>query len=335
MEKRAMLGINSGLKNSGLGVRGGVRNKLGVVVAVLLISGLAAGLPAQENGQKTFSSAEQASRALVKAIQSNDEKAMLEVLGQNGKEIVSSGDEAEDKANRAEFVKNYQEMHRLVSEPDGKTTLYIGAKNWPTPIPLVNKGNAWYFDTAAGKQEILFRRIGQNEMSAIRVCEQLAAAEKEYSTQHNEFAQKIISDDRKPDGLYWKAADGAPQSPIGPLVAMAGEGFGKGPGETPTPYRGYYFHVLAAQGKDAPGGAKKYVVNGKMTEGFAFVAYPAEYKSSGVMTFIVGADGMVYEKDLGKKTEAVAKSMKEYNVSAGWHQPEEMQAGAGEQPSTK
>jgi hypothetical protein len=328
MEKRAMLGINSGLKNS----TWSVRNKV-AVVAVLLMGGLAAGLPAQEKGQKTFSSAEEASQALVKAIQSNDEKTMLDVLGQNAKEIVSSGDATEDKANRTEFVKNYQEMHRWVLEPDGKTTLYIGAKNWPTPIPLVNKGNAWYFDTAAGKQEILFRRIGQDEMSAIRVCEQLAAAEKEYSTQHNEYAQKIMSDDGKPDGLYWKARDGAPQSPIGPMVAMAGDGLGKD--QTHTPFRGYYFHVLTAQGKDVPGGAKSYVVNGKMTEGFAFVAYPAEYKSSGVMTFIVGTDGTVYEKDLGKKTDAVAKSMKEYNLGAGWHQPEEMQVGAGEQQSSK
>jgi hypothetical protein len=321
-----MLGIHAGLTNSDWSV--GI--KVGTVA--VLIAVLAGGLAAQEKGQKTFPSAEEASRALATAVRSNDEKAMLDVLGQNGKEVVSSGDDVEDKASREEFVKNYQEMHRLVLEPDGKTTLYIGAKNWPTPIPLVNKGNAWYFDTAAGKQEILFRRIGKNEMSAIRVCEQLAAAEKEYSTQHNEYAQQIISDDGKSNGLYWKAADGVPQSPIGPLVAMAGEGFGKGHGETPTPYRGYYFHELTAQGKDAPGGAKSYMVNGKMTEGFAFVAYPAEYKSSGVMTFLVGPDGMVYERDLGKKTEGVAKSMKEYNLGAGWHQPEEMQAGSGENP---
>jgi hypothetical protein len=319
-----MLGINSGLKNHGWCVRNTF-----AIVAVLLVGGAAASLSAQEKGQKTFSSAEQASQALVKAIQSNDEKAMLAVLGQNAKEIVSSGDAAEDQANRTDFVKNYKEMHRLVLEPDRRTTLYIGAKNWPTPIPLVNKGNAWYFDTAAGKQEILFRRIGQDEMSAIRVCEQLAAAEKEYSAQHNEYAQKIKSDDGKPDGLYWKAADGAAQSPIGPMVAMASDGKGT------TPFRGYYFHVLTAQGKDAPGGAKSYVANGKMTEGFAFVAYPAEYKSSGVMTFIVGTDGVVYEKDLGKKTEAVAKSMKEFNLGAGWHQPEEMQVGAAEQQSSK
>jgi hypothetical protein len=269
------------------------------------------------------------SQALVSALQSNDEKAILDVLGQDAKQVVSSGDDAEDKENRAGFVKKYQEMHRLVLEPDGTTTLYIGAMNWPTPIPLVvNKGNSWYFDTEAGKQEILFRRIGRNEMSAIRVCEQLVAAQKEYySSKHNEYAQKIVSDDGKPDGLYWKVADGATPSPIGPLVAMAvaDSSYAKSQGSGPTPYRGYYFHVLTAQGKNAPGGAKSYIVNGKMTEGFAFVAYPAEYRSSGVKTFIVGADGVVYEKDLGKKTDVAAK-MKDYNPSSGWQKTDEEQA---------
>jgi hypothetical protein len=305
-----------------------------VMVAVLLTGSLAAGSLAQEKGQKTFSSAEEASQALVRAFQSDNEKAMLDVLGQDAKQIVSSGDDVEDKQNRAEFVKCYQEMHRLVKEPDGTTTLYIGAKNWPTPIPLVNNGNSWYFDTAAGKQEILFRRIGRNEISAIHVCQELVAAQKEYySTQHSEYAQKIISDDGQPNGLYWKAADGAPQSPIGPLVAMAvAEGYANG---APTPYRGYYFHVLMAQGKNGPGGAKSYTANGKMTEGFAFVAYPAEYKSSGVMTFLVGVDGVVYERDLGKKTEAIAKSMKEYNPNSGWRKPEEQQAETADQQNPK
>jgi hypothetical protein len=300
-----------------------------IAVGSLLWMGcLAAGSLAQEKGQKTFSSAEEASQALVTALQSNDEKAILGVLGQDAKQIVSSGDDAEDKENRAGFVKKYQEMHRLVLEPDGTTTLYIGAMNWPTPIPLVNNGNAWYFDTESGKQEILFRRIGRNEMSAIRVCEELVAAQKEYySSQHNEYARKIVSDDGKPDGLYWKAADGAPQSPIGPLVAMAVvNSDGSSQGSSPTPYRGYYFHMLTAQGKNAPGGAKSYIVNGKMTEGFAFVAYPAEYRSSGVKTFIVGADGVVYEKDLGKKTDVSAKTMKEYNPKSGWQKTDEEQA---------
>jgi hypothetical protein len=280
---------------------------------------------AQQSGQRTFSSPEEASNALVKAMQSNDEKAMLDILGADGRQIVSSGDEIEDAQARANFVERYQEMHRLVKEPDGTTTLYIGAKNWPAPIPLVIKGNSWYFDTAAGKMEILYRRIGRNEMSTIRVCQELVAAEKEYyAMQHSEYAAKIFSDQGQHNGLFWKGADGEPQSPVGPLVAAAvAEGYTKGQGGPPTPYRGYYYHVLTRQGKSAPGGAKSYIVNGKMTGGFAFVAYPAEYRSSGVMTFIVGEDGLVYQKDLGKKTDALAKATNEYDPNSSWKRAEE------------
>lgn len=282
---------------------------------------------AQQKGQKTFSSAGEAVSALVTAAQNNDEKAMLDIFGPAGKQIVSSGDDAEDAQNRAAFVQRYQEMHRLVKEPDGTTTLYVGAHNWPTPIPLVNTGNIWYFDAEAAKKEILFRRIGRNEVSTIRVCEVFVAAEKEYrSAQHTEYAQKAVSDDGQHNGLYWKAGDGEPQSPIGPAIAAAiVEGDHKTQGNAPSPFRGYYFRVLTRQGKDAPGGAKSYVVDGKMTEGFAFVAYPAEYKSSGVTTFIVGQDGLVYQKDLGKKTESLAKSMKEYNPDSTWAKVEDEQ----------
>ena len=282
----------------------------------------------QQPGQRTFSSPEEASNALVKAMQSNDEKAMLDILGADGRQIVSSGDEIEDAQARANFVERYQEMHRLVKEPDGTTTLYIGAKNWPTPIPLVDKGNSWYFDTAAGKMEILYRRIGRNEMSTIRVCHELVAAEKEYyAMQHSEYAAKIFSDQGQHNGLFWRGADGEPQSPIGPLVAAAvAEGYAKGQGGPPTPYRGYYYHVLTRQGKGAPGGAKSYIVNGKMTGGFAFLAYPAEYRSSGVVTFLVGEDGLVYQKDLGKKTDALAKATNEYNPNSSWKRAEEQAA---------
>jgi len=284
---------------------------------------------AQQPGQKVFSSAEQASSALVAAARNNDEKAMLEILGGEGKQIVSSGDETEDANSRANFVQRYQEMHRLVKEPDGTTILYIGAHNWPAPIPLAHKGNAWYFDTAVGKKEVLYRRVGRNELSAIRVCQELAAAEKEYSAQRGEYAQKIFSDEGQHNGLYWKAGDSAPQSPIGPLVAAAvTEGYAKSPTGAPTPYRGYYFRVLASQGKTASGGARSFMVDGKMTEGFAFVAYPAEYRSSGVMTFMVGADGAVYEKDLGKQSAVLAKSMKEYDPNPGWQKAEELQEPA-------
>ena len=301
-------------------------------VAILLAGCLSMRSMAQQPGQRTFSSPEDASHALVAAAQDNDEKAMLDILGPDGKQIVSSGDEAEDAQNRANFVQRYQEMHRLVKEPDGTTTLYIGAKNWPTPIPLVNKGNLWCFDTEAGKREILYRRIGRNEISTISVCQELAAAQKEYySAQHNEYAQNIFSDEGQHNGLYWKAAEGESQSPIGPLVASAFV-TGKSQGGAPTPYRGYYFRILARQGKNGPGGAKSYIANGKMTEGFAFVAYPAEYRSSGVMTFIVNEDGVVYQKDLGNKTEALARAMKEYKPQSSWQKAEEQQEeAAGDQ----
>jgi hypothetical protein len=280
---------------------------------------------AQQPGQRTFSSPEEASNAFVTAMQGNDEKAMLDILGADGRQIVSSGDETEDAQTRANFVARYQEMHRLVKEPDGTTTLYIGAKNWPTPIPLANKGNSWYFDTEAGKMEILYRRVGRNEMSAIRVCQELVAAEKEYyAMQHREYAAKIFSDQGQHNGLFWKAADSEPQSPIGPLVAAAvAEGYVKGHGGPPTPYRGYYYRILTRQGKGGLGGVKNYIVNGRMTGGFAFVAYPAAYRSSGVMTFVVGEDGVVYQKDLGKKTDVLAKAMKEYNPSSSWKRAEE------------
>ncbi len=296
-------------------------------VAIFLAFCLAPSSTAQRRGQKTFLSAEEASNALVTAVQSNDEKAMLDILGPDGKQIVSSGDDAEDAQNRANFVQRYEQMHRLVKEPDGTTTLYIGAENWPTPIPLVNEGNSWYFDTEAGKREILYRRIGQNEASTIRVCQELVTAEKEhYSTKNDEYAQAIVSSDGQRNGLYWKAADGEPQSPIGPLVASAfADSHDNSLDSTPAPFRGYYYRTLLRQGKNGPGGAKHYTVNGKMTEGFAFVAYPAKYGSSGVMTFIVNQDGVVYQQDLGKKTEVIAKGMKEYNPGPKWQQSEEQQ----------
>jgi len=294
-------------------------------VAIVALGFFAAHSMAQQPGQRTFSSPEEASNAFVTAMQGNDEKVMLDILGADGRQIVSSGDETEDAQTRANFVARYQEMHRLVKEPDGTTTLYIGAKNWPTPIPLANKGNSWYFDTEAGKIEILYRRVGRNEMSTIRVCQELVAAEKEYyATQHREYAAKIFSDQGQHNGLFWKAADGEPQSPIGPLVAAAvAEGYTKDQGGPPTPYRGYYYHILMRQGKGGPGGVKNYIVNGRMTGGFAFVAYPAAYRSSGVMTFVVGEDGVVYQKDLGKKTDVLAKAMNEYNPSSGWKRAEE------------
>jgi hypothetical protein len=305
-------------------------------LATLLFACFPADSAAQQKGQKTFSSPEEATKAFVAAAQTNDEKAMLDILGPDGKEIVSSGDETEDAENHANFARKYEEMHRFVKEPDGSVVLYIGAENWPTPIPLAMKRSLWFFYTEAGKKEILFRRIGRNEYSAIGVSQGLVAAQKEYyAMQHNEYAKQVYSNEGRHNGLYWKASDGEPQSPIGPLVASAvAEGYAKDKAGPPTPYRGYLFRVLTHQGKGARDGAKSYIVNGKMTEGFAFVAYPAEYRSSGVMTFIVNQDGVVYQKDLGKKTEALGKAMQEYNPDSSWGKAEEEppQTASGEKP---
>jgi hypothetical protein len=293
------------------------------LLPTILLAGFPAICRAQQSGQKTFASAEQASRALVDAEQKNDEKAMLEVLGPDGAQIVRSGDPAEDGQNRATFVKKYEVMHRFVAEPGG-TVLYIGAENWPFPVPIAKNGDHWYFDTDAGKQEILFRRIGHNELSAIRVCQELVAAEKEYfSKEGNQYSQKFVSDEGKQNGLYWVSADKQSESPIGPLVANAGsDAVVGGNAQGHEPFRGYYFRILVRQGGNAAGGAMDYVTDGKMTKGFAFVANPAVYRDSGVMTFIVNQDGVVYEKDLGKNTASLANGLTEYNPDSTWRRSE-------------
>jgi hypothetical protein len=276
-------------------------------------------------GQQTFSSAHEATQALVTAMKNNDQQSLLKVLGPNAKSIVSSGDDAEDQSDRDQFLKKYQQMHRLVMEPDGTTTLYIGAENWPTPIPLVHKGSSWYFDTAAGKQEILYRRVGKNELAVIQTCSGLVDAEKEYYSQPHDgtadrqYAQKFFSDPGKQNGLYWDTASGQTNSPIGPLVAVAAtEDYPQPPDRNLQPFQGYYFRILKAQGAKAAGGAHSYIADGKMTRGFTFVAYPAEYRSSGVMTFIVNQDGIVYEKDLGPSTAAMAKAISKYDPDSSW-----------------
>ena len=298
------------------------------IVFAILAAGIACfpvPAPAQQPGQKTFPSAAEASKALIAALQTNDEVALLGILGPEGKEVISSGDPIEDKTSRAEFVQKYQQMHRLVVEPDGTTTLYIGAENWPTPIPLVHKGTTWYFDTAAGKQEVLYRRVGRNELAVIQVCRELVDAEKEYYAEPHDggsgrqYAQKFFSDPNKHNGLYWEPASGEAESPIGPLLASAAaEGYTQDPNHEPQPFDGYYFRILTGQGANAPGGARSYIVDGKMTGGFAFMAYPAEYRSSGVMTFIVDQDGIVYEKDLGPRTAEIAKTLTRYERDATW-----------------
>jgi hypothetical protein len=296
-----------------------------LVIFAAFIVCLPASAAAQQPGQKTFSSAVEAGNALVEALQAPDPSALISILGGDGKDVISSGDPVEDKNDRDEFIQKYQQMHRLVLEPNGKTTLYIGAENWPTPIPLVHKGSQWYFDTPAGKQEILYRRIGKNELAVIQVCRELVDAQKEYYAQPHDggegsqYAQKLFSDPGKQNGLYWKAAPGETESPIGPLVAAAAaEGYTEAADKKPQPFQGYYFRILTGPVAKASGGARSYLVDGKMTRGFAFLAYPAEYRASGIMTFIVDQSGIVYEKDLGRHTAEAAKAIKEYGHDSTW-----------------
>jgi len=281
-------------------------------------------LLAEPPTRRTFASPAQASRALFLAAQAGDATALLKIFGPDGKEIVSSGDPVEDKNSREQFVRKYREMNRLVEEPDGTVRLYIGAENWPLPIPLVNHNDAWYFDTAAGKEEILLRRIGRNEIAAMRICQELVDAQKEYYAESlngevKQYAQKFVSDEGKHNGLYWKTGRGESESPVGSHLAYAGgDTYPADSKSGAKPFYGYYFQILTKQGEHAAGGAKSYIVDGKMTGGFAFLAYPVEYAASGVMSFIVGQDRIVYQKDLGPKTAELAKTLREYNPDKTW-----------------
>jgi hypothetical protein len=269
--------------------------------------------------QQVFPTPEAAGKALVAAAEADDLKTLGSILGQDAADILSSGDPVADNNSREEFVRRYHQMHRYAYDDDGRVILYIGAANWPTPIPLIKQDGGWVFDTAAGKNELLYRRIGKNEMFTINVLHDLAAAQDEYSALKNQYAQKILSDPDQQNGLYWQSPAGQPESPIGPLVASAqSEGYKRGANNAPIPFHGYYYRVLTMQGKGAHGGAMRYIVDGKMTRGFAFLAYPADYRSSGVMTFMVNQDGVVVQKDLGPKTQELASKMTEFNPNKTW-----------------
>jgi len=280
---------------------------------------------------KVFASPDDAGTALLEAAKSGDQNALLAIFGADSKDIIFSGDAVQDKEVVGAFTGAYGVMHRWRKMPDGSQVLLIGADNFAFPIPLKkNAGGQWFYDTAAGKEEILTRRIGRNELAVIDVCGALADAQSEYYSQPHDgakkgqFAVKFISDTGKQNGLYWESAEGQPKSPLGPLAAFAtGEGYSAKPNQH-TPFHGYYFHMLTRQGVHAPGGAKDYVVNGKMTGGFAFVAYPAEYGNSGIMTFIINQDGVLLQKDLGTTTTATATAISEFDPDTGWS-PVELQ----------
>jgi hypothetical protein len=278
-----------------------------------------------EPSTTVFATPDEAGAALLAAAKSGDQSAVLAMFGPDAKELISSGDPVQDKNSIAAFVARYEVMHRWRAMEDGSQVLVVGADNFPFPIPLKkDPGGKWFFDTAAGKQEILDRRIGRNELAVIRVCDAVADAQGEYFSQLHDgattkqYAQKFISDPGTQNGLYWQSAEGQPQSPLGPMAAFAtAEGYSVKP-DAHVPFHGYYFRILKGQTKNAPGGAKDYVVDGKMVGGFAFVAYPAEYGNSGVMTFMINQDGVLLQKNLGKNTTETATAMTEFDPDSGW-----------------
>jgi hypothetical protein len=274
-----------------------------------------------ESGQRTFARPEQAVPALVAAASADDQAALLAVLGPGSEDVVSSGDPVADDNARARVVAAAKERTRLEKLPSGEMIAHLGKDDWPLPIPIVKDGARWRFDTAAGREEILNRRIGRNELRAIAAARAYVEAQREYAGGGGGYAQKVRSTPGKRDGLYWDDPDGTYPSPLGPLFAeAASEGYGKKAAEEgPQPYHGYVFRILTAQGANAPGGEKSYVKKGRMTEGFALVAYPAEHGSSGVMTFVVGPQGIVYQRDLGADTAGIAKAMTAYDPDASWH----------------
>jgi hypothetical protein len=285
---------------------------------------------------RVYVSPDDAGNALQAAVKSGDQNALLAIFGPNSKEIISSGDAVQDKNVAAAFAAGYGVMHRWRKMPDDGQVLLIGADNFPFPIPLKkNTGGQWFFDTAAGKDEILNRRIGRNELAIIEVCGAVADAQAEYFSQLHDgatakqYAAKFISDPGKQNGLSWKSPEGQPGGPLGPLAASASsEGYSSTKPDAQKPdahraFHGYFFHMLWGQTDKAPGGAKDYVVDGKMVGGFAFVAFPAEYANSGVMTFIINQDGVLLQKDLGKSTAEIATAMTEFDPDAGWKAVEE------------
>ena len=285
----------------------------------------------QKISQKTFSTPEDAAQALVTAAKADDTEQLLSILGPEGKQLLFSGDEVQDRAGLERFAKAYDEKNQLVKESEKKAVIEVGNDSWPVPIPIVQASEGkWRFDTKQGKEEILNRRIGRNELSTIQACLAFLHAEREYASKDRngdgvlEYAQKFVSDQGQKNGLYWEAKEGEEPSPLGPLFAMAKkEGYSKKSDGEPTPYHGYFFKILKSQGKSAPRGAYDYVINGRMVGGFAMVAYPAQYGVSGIMTFIVSHDGVVYQKNLGKGTASVAQAMKSFNPDKSWKKLED------------
>jgi hypothetical protein len=298
------------------------RSCFAMVISLLMLSIPLVSCRQQANTtvvQKTFVSPGEAGSALLEAADSSDQNAMLAIFGPDAKDVAFSGDAVKDKNALKDFVAAYNQMHRWREIKAGGQMLFIGADNYPFPVPLGQQSSGqWIFDTAAGKDEILARRIGKDELAAIAACGAAAAAQQQFFNQTHEYSQKFVSDAGKQNGLYWTVPEGQAPSPLG-LVGDFAKAVGySNSGDKPQPFNGYYFRILTKEGEKAKGGAKDYLVDGRLTGGFAILAYPAEYRNSGIMTFIVGQDGIVYQKDLGEKTSDIATAMAEYNPGDGW-----------------
>jgi hypothetical protein len=299
----------------------------GSILAALAATVLfGSGIHAQDATTKTYPTYHAAVAALIAAVESKDEAAQKEILGADAPGLLSSGDSSEDEASRISFLKHYREAHSFIRETPDRVMLSVGRTGWLLPFPIVRNSGSWHFDTVAGAQELVYRRIGQNELDAIRVCRALHAAQKAYAADGHDgnppgaYAQHFRSRPGTQSGLYWDVHEGETESPAGALVAEAASERDEAeqPSGKRSPFHGYYYRILKSQGSHAPGGAKDYVLDGKMTGGFAIVAYPAEYGASGVMTFLIGSRGMVYQQDLGTATEETAKAMSAFDPDGSW-----------------
>jgi hypothetical protein len=291
----------------------------GILFFGLLLSGIYSPVFAKNIQQRTFASPDDGVKALVEAAKSNDRSELLAIFGPEGKDLISSSGGVTDKSGCQKFVEAYEQKNKLETMNPDLVLLHVGADDWTFPIPIVKKANVWLFDTKEGREEILNRRIGKNEMGVIEVLGEYVDAQREYASKDRnsdgvlEYAQRLASTKGKENGLCWETKEGEEESPFGPLIAQAACEGGK-----PSPYYGYYYKILKGQSKHATGGAYNYVVKGNMILGFALIAYPAMYGNSGVMTFIVNQEGIVYEKDLGKSTEKIAKAIKTYDPDKTW-----------------
>ena len=298
------------------------------IITILILAGSVPAIAAPAPAQLLFSSPEEAVKALTAAVNVKGHEALNQIFGPSGKDL-RSGDEVQDATELAEFSKYLAEKTDLVKESDSKVILHIGNENWPFPVPIVKQNDKWFFDTEAGKEETLNRRIGENELTAILVCRTYVKAQREYVLKDWDgdgifaYAQKLRSDKDRRNGLFWRSAHGEVLSPLGELVAQAWhEGYKKNRAifkeAEPSPFHGYYFKMLTGQGKNVPGGSYNYIINGNMVGGFALVAFPSNWGKSGVMTFVVNQQGKVYEKNLGADTAKSIQKMKLYNPDKTW-----------------